>query len=127
MGQEGAIRYEEGKFQRDFSVARALRFMAEEGLGKPIAEADSQVQAMLKLLDENGLGDQIEIKNIVVFYNPRAELQVTAPPRPVANAKGLKKAIRKEQDAKFPRAVYRQLEELFDEVGDLTYEDDDDD
>jgi hypothetical protein len=123
LGQEGVIRYDGQKFQRDFSLGRALRFMAEEGMGKPFAEAEAQVQAMRKFLDENGIGEEVEIDNVVVFYNPKAEVVVSDPPRPVANPKGLKKAIRKQQDKKLSNSVYRQLEDLFDEVSDLTYED----
>ena len=114
MGQDGVIRFEGGKFHRNFSVLRLLRFMAEEGMGKPFAEADGQVAAVQKLLDEEGLGDQVEIRSVVLFHNPRAELQISAPPRPVTNTKGLKKAIRKVQDQKLPEDLYLQIGTLFD-------------
>jgi hypothetical protein len=116
MGQDGAIRYEGDKFRRDFSVMRLLRFMAEEGLGKPFAEADAQVAAMRKFLDGHGIGEEVEIQNVVVFYNPRAELSISAPPRPVANPKGLKKAIRKQPGEKLSGAQYQQLGELFSQT-----------
>ena len=115
MGQDGVIRYQEGKFQRDFSLGRVFRFMAEEGLGKPFDEAEAQVGAMQAYLDEHGLGDKVEIEDIVVFHNPRAELSISDPPRPVTTPKGLKKAIRRKQEKKLPGKLYRQLEELFDE------------
>jgi hypothetical protein len=116
MGQDGVIRYEGDKFRRDFSAGRLLRFMAEEGLGKPFAEADAQVAAVRKFLDEHGIGEEVEIQNVVVFYNPRAELSISAPPRPVANAKGLKKAIRKQPGEKLSSAQYKQLGEAFDQA-----------
>jgi hypothetical protein len=116
MGQDGVIRYDGTKFRRDFSIGRLFRFMAEEGLGKPFAEANAQVEALRKLLDEHGVGEEVEIQNIVVFYNPRAELVISDPPRPVANPKGLKKAIRKRQGVKLAGRQYQQLEELFDEA-----------
>jgi hypothetical protein len=116
MGQDGVIRYDGTKFRRDFSVGRLFRFMAEEGLGKPFAEANAQVDALRKLLDEHGIGEEVEIQNIVVFYNPRAELVISDPPRPVANPKGLKKAIRKRQGVKLAGKQYQQLEDLFDEA-----------
>jgi hypothetical protein len=119
LGQDGVIRYDGGKFRRDFSLGRALRFMAEEGLGKPFADADAQVQAMQELVDGAGLGDQVEIQNILVFYNPRAQLEVSDLPRPVVTAKGLKKVIRKYGGSKLPGEKYRQLEELLDETADL--------
>ncbi len=116
LGQDGVIRYEGDKFRRNFSVGRLFRFMAEEGLGKPFAEANDQVEALRKLLDEHGIGEEVEIENILVFYNPRAELVISDPPRPVANPKGLKKALRKAKGEKLPGGQYRQLQELFDEA-----------
>jgi hypothetical protein len=114
LGQDGVIRYDGNKFRRKFSVGRLFRFMAEEGLGKPFAEANAQVEALRKLLDEHGIGEEVEIENILVFYNPRAELIISDPPRPVANPKGLKKALRKAKGEKLPGGQYRQLRELFD-------------
>jgi hypothetical protein len=116
MGQDGVIRYDGNKFRRDFSAGRLFRFMAEEGLGKPFAEANAQVEALHKFLDEHGVGEEIEIENILVFFNPRAELVISDPPRPVANPKGLKKAIRKRGEAKLRGGQYQQLQELFDEA-----------
>jgi hypothetical protein len=116
MGQDGVIRYDGNRFRRNFSVGRLFRFMAEEGLGKPFAEANAQVEALRKLLDEHGIGEEVEIENILVFFNPRAELAISDPPRPVANPKGLKKAIRKAKVEKLPGGQYRQLQELFDEA-----------
>jgi hypothetical protein len=114
MGQDGVIRFDGGRFHRDFSLMRLLRFMAEEGMGKPFAEADSQVAALQELLDEEGLGGKVEIQNVIVFYNPRAELQVTDPPRLVTDTKGLKKAIRKVQGQDLPEDLYLQIGTLFD-------------
>jgi hypothetical protein len=50
----------------------------------------------------------------MVFFNPKAELSVQDPPVPIANIKGLKKAVRRNQDAKLPSELYRRIEEVFD-------------
>lgn len=115
MGQDGVIRYEGEKFRRDFSVGRLFRWMADEGLGKPFVEADAQGEAIQKFLETNDVTD-VQVNNVVVFYNPQAQLLVTDPPRPVTTTKGLKKTIRKQQEGKLPSKVYRQLQELFDEA-----------
>ena len=115
MGQDGVIRFEEGKFKRNFSVVRLLRFMAEEGLGRPLDEADSQVAALQEYLDDNDVGEGVEIQNILVFYNPRVELQISDPPRPVVLPKALKKALRKQQTGKLPTAQYQALQALFED------------
>ena len=121
MGQDGAIQYDGTKFRRDFSALRLLRFMAEEGLGKPFSEADSQVRAMQKLLDKEGAGEGVEIQNVVVFYNPRVQLSVSDPPRPVVTRKALKKALRRQRadgGSKLSGDQYRELRDLFDEMVD---------
>jgi hypothetical protein len=114
LGQEGNIHYGGTKFRRDFSLGRALRFMAEEGLGKPFSEGDSQVEALQEALAGHDGAEGVEIHNILVFYNPRAQLDVSHPPRPVVVPKGLKKAIRKQSSTKLPRDQYEELASLFE-------------
>jgi hypothetical protein len=119
MGQDGTIRYDGEKFRRAFSAIRLLRFMGEEGLGKPFAEADSQVRAMQELLDEHQAGEDVEIQSVLVFYNPRTQLEVSDPPRPIIIPKALKKTLRKQRgdDAtKLSGAQYRELRDLFDAI-----------
>jgi len=115
MGQDGVIRYDGAKFHRNFSLGRLVRFMAEEGLGKPFVEADSQVQALRAYLERHGLADEVEIENIVVFYSPRAQLSLSATPRPVVTPKELKKEIRRDRVKKLSGKLYGQLEDLFDQ------------
>ncbi len=117
LGQDGAIRFDGKKFRRDFSLARLLRFMAEEGLGNPLSEADAQVEALRKFLAAHDLED-VEIKNLLVFFSPQAQLEITDPPRPIVTPKGLKKALRK-QGGKLPGGLYQRLERLFDAEADL--------
>ncbi|MFN2166609.1 MAG: hypothetical protein ACK2U9_10170, partial [Anaerolineae bacterium] len=118
QGHDGAIRYDGLKFRRGFSAVRLLRFMAEEGMGKPFAEADAQVRELQKLLDEHGAGEDVEIQNVMVFYNPRVQLEVSDPPRPITVSKGLKKTLRKfsDEDTKLSGAQYRELRDLFDQI-----------
>lgn len=116
MGQDGAIQYEDGKFHRAFSLARLLRFMAEEGMGRPLSEADAQVAALESFLEEHDAGEGIEIQNAVIFHNPNAQLDVSDPPRPIVSPKMLKKAIRKQQDAKLTNEQYETLVTLFDQT-----------
>lgn len=117
LGHDGVIRYEGGKFQRKPSLARALRFMAEEGLGKPLAVADDQVRALEQWLAKSGGAERLEIQSVVVFYNPRVELTVTDPPRPVVVPKGLKRALRRQTEGEVPAAQIRALQERFEGRG----------
>jgi hypothetical protein len=117
MGQDGQISLEGEKFRRAFNPVRLLRFLAEEGMGKPFAEADAQVEALQEYLEQNDAGQEVEIQNALVFFNPKVQLSVSDPSRPVVLSKGLKKAIRKQQGQKLPPAKYAQLEALFEEGG----------
>jgi hypothetical protein len=114
MGQDGAIRYDGARFQRKFSPGRLVRFMAEEGMGRPFAEADMQVEDMQEFIRKNGIEDDVDIQNVLVFYSPRAELSISDPPRPVVNTKGLKKALRRQPGERLPPALYQKLQSLFD-------------
>lgn len=114
LGQDGLIRYERGKFHRNFSLGRVLRFMTEERLARPFALADDQVNAIRHFLELRGVEEAVEIQSVLVFYNPRAELTVTDPPRPVVTTKGLKKALRRQPESKLAPSLLEQLRGLFD-------------
>lgn len=114
LGTEGVIRYDGTRFRRDFSLGRLFRFMTDEQLGRPFAEADAQVQALQKFLDTHDLGQEVQIQNILVFFHPGAQLIVSDPPRPIVDPKGLKKAIRRQPGDKLSASVYQRLQELFD-------------
>jgi hypothetical protein len=114
MGHDGVIRYDGTRFRRNFSVARMMRFMAEEGLGKPFAESDAQVAALRKFLDENNAGQDIDIENLVVFYSPKAELILDDPAVPVTTPKGMKKQLRKQRGRELKGKQYDELLALFE-------------
>jgi hypothetical protein len=113
MGQDGVIRYVEGQFHRRFSPGRALRFLSEEGLGRPFAEGDSQVGSLRQFLLQHGIAG-VDIQNVIVFYHPRVQIEVTDPPRPVVVPKGIKRIVRSQPEGRLSPGIYRQLQELFE-------------
>ena len=113
MGQDGAIRYTEGKFRRGFSLGRIFRFLSEEGIGRPFAEGDSQVSGLRQFLLQRGM-EGVDIQNLIVFYHPRAQIEATDPPRPVVVPRRLKRAIRSQPQGRLSPSLYRQLQELFE-------------
>jgi hypothetical protein len=114
MGQDGVIRFAGNKFRRNFSLGRLFRLMADEGLGRPFAEGDSQVKALREYLEAHDAGEGVDIQNVLVFYNPRAQLDVSDPPRPVVEPKTLKKVLRRQREDKLPGSEYRELQDLFE-------------
>lgn len=113
MLQEGKIRYENGRWHRDFSAGRALRFMADEGLGRPFAVGDNEVLVMQQFLEKNEAAEGVEIENVLVFVHPKAQVDVQEPPRPALMPKDLKSAIRGSKHKLSPDR-YRRLLELFE-------------
>jgi len=113
MLQEGQIRYEDGKWRRDFSLGRAIRFLGDEGLGRPFALADNEVLAMQRFLEQHEVADGVEIENVLVFVHPKAQVDANEPPRPVIMPKDRKRAIRGGQNKLSPDR-YRRLQELFE-------------
>jgi len=113
MLQDGVIRYEDGKWHRNFSLGRVIRFLGEEGLGRPFALGDNEVQAMQRFLEQHEVADGVEIENVLVFVHPKAQVDAHDPPRPVLMPKDLKRAIRSDQKKLSPDR-YRRLQELFE-------------
>lgn len=114
LGHDGKIGFDGTRFRRGWSAARILRFMADEGLGRPLEELERQIAALHKYLDAHAATGDVEIQGAIVFYNPRAQLDVTDPPLPIVEPKGLKKAIRTQSDEGLPNRQYKELRDLFD-------------
>jgi hypothetical protein len=116
MGHDGTIRYDGNRFRRGWTPARLLRLMADEGLGRPLEELDREIAALRQLLEADESGQEVDIQGIIVFYNPRVQLEVTDPPLPIIDPKGLKKAIRRQGDEKLSNRQYNELQSILDQA-----------
>ncbi len=115
MGQDGTIRYDGTRFRRAWTPGRLLRLMADEGLGRPLEQVQREITAVQEFLASHEAGQGIDIEGIIVFYNPRVQLDIADPPLPIVEPKGIKKAIRK-QSEKLSNRQYKELQALFDEA-----------
>lgn len=116
LGHDGSIRYDGTRFRRGWTPARLLRLMADEGLGRPLEELDRQIASLQQLLEAHGSGPELDIQGIIVFYNPRVQLEVTDPPLPIIDPRGLKKAIRRQGDEKLSNRQYNELQSILDQA-----------
>jgi len=114
LGHDGKISYDGARFRRAWTPGRLLRLMADEGLGRPLEEVERQVAALQQFLHAQGAGEGLDVQGVIVFYNPRVQLEVTEPPLPIVEPKGLKKAIRKQGEEKLSQRQYNELQALFD-------------
>jgi hypothetical protein len=88
------------------------------GLGNPSADATRQTQQLRKLLDQSGL-DSVPAGAVIVFTNPKVQLQIEGCSATVTRLRDLKDVLRrmagKGQNVALPQARVREVHKAFDE------------
>jgi hypothetical protein len=101
--QRGTITYHKNRWrQRGGGFLQGyLRIFAQEGIGRPDLEIESDVDGMNKYFKRNLPDlDLPPIQSALVFFHPEIDLQVEDAPTPTLFAKKLKDFIRKEAKEK---------------------------
>ena len=93
--QEGEIAFEDGKWRHRQGWGRLLRWVGQEGLGKPDREVDLDIQTMQDWLQKQGDDQEVPVRGVVVFTSPKASLQLDNPPVDAVSAKQLTGWLRK--------------------------------
>lgn len=96
--QRGSITYNKNRWrQRGGGILQGyLRIFAQEGIGRPDLEIDSDVDGLSKYLKRHLPDfDLPPIQSALVFFHPEINLQVEDAPAPTLFAKKLKDFIRK--------------------------------
>ena len=115
--QTGKVTATGSQWRTPFSLGRALMMFSQEGLGNPTQEAQASASKLgdwikTKLPDSN-----VAVQPVIVFLDPRAQLDITDPVVPVLDAKGVKKWLRGGgRGDNLKQADYRALEALFDQT-----------
>jgi hypothetical protein len=113
--QTGQITATGSQWRSKFSLGRVLLAFAQEGLGNPTAEAQDQAGRLTSWIQQKSPEMPVNIQPVIIFIDERAQLNVTDPPVPVLDAKGLKKWLRGPgKTATLKSADYKSLETLFD-------------
>jgi Nuclease-related domain len=113
---EGQFTYLDGKWKQKMSIGRALRYIVEEKLGNPTAEAQTQVQSMENYLQEKLPGEtKVPVQALVVFSHPLASVKVDKSPLPVVQPEKLAKKV-PHPGSKLPPEVYQQAREALDRL-----------
>ena len=114
--QPGNITYEKNRFKQK-GVFFLSRFFAQEGIGRPEIEAESLQQDMDKFLKKTlSDGNLLAAQPVIVFLNPKANVQVSESPTPALYIDKLKDFVRrtaKEQPANM--VEIKKLEDLLPE------------
>ena len=113
--QRGTITYEKGRWRQKgggFLLAY-LKIFAQEGLGRPDVEIESDTESMKKFfIKELGEENVPPINAVLVFTDDRAELNIEDAPHPAMKIGELKEFLRKTaKSAPLPTPVYKRIQE----------------
>lgn len=112
--QTGKVTVNGSKWKSKLSVGRVLMMFASEGLGNPTSEAMDTAGKLTNWMRSKLPDASLTAQPVIVFIDPRAELEVTEPTVPVVDAKGLKKWLRGAGKGDNLKSVdYKALEDLF--------------
>jgi hypothetical protein len=115
--QTGQISNTGAQWRSKFSLGRALLVFSQEGLGNPSQEAQAAAGKLTDWVREKLPEVNVTAQPIVVFIDPRVQLELTDPAVPVLDPKGMKKWLRGAGKGETIKpADLRKLEALFDET-----------
>ncbi len=113
--QTGQITVNGSQWKSKFSVSRILMAFASEGLGNPSSEATDHANRLTNWITSKLPDFASAVQPVIIFTDPRAQLEVNQPTVPVLEPKGLKKWLRGPGKGDTLKATdLRALEELFD-------------
>ncbi len=115
---DGQVNANDGTWKQPFSVGRMFTVFAREGLGNPTRDAAAEVSRLQGWIQQNQPELVIEPKPVVVFTNPKVQLNLNHPGVTVAALGQLKDLVRKPANTKdkIPDATRKQLSRLFAEA-----------
>jgi len=93
--QEGQVLYQQGKWRNKQGWGRLLRWIGQEGLGKPELEVENEVQVLGEWLAERAADLKVPVRGVALFTNPKVELVLDNPPVPAMLPKQVKGWLRK--------------------------------
>jgi len=93
--QDGNIVYENGAWRHREKWGFLKRFAGQESIGKPEQQAWTEVEQVNKLLKKLPLNDEeIPVRPLILFINPRVQLSADECPVPALRAAKLKSWLR---------------------------------
>jgi hypothetical protein len=123
--QQGQILYQDGKWRNKQGWIRLLRWIGQEGIGKPDEEAAHQVQNLENWLQEQAPDLEVPVRAVVAFTHPQAELQLDNPPLPAMSADNVKNWLRRSGKLHpLPKETFERLSEVLDEAAGVDEQED---
>lgn len=118
---DGQIHASPKGWQMNLSILRFLRYFSSEQLGDPTKELETQKEKLRAFISESlGEAFQPPLDGLIVFTNPRAQVEITNVELPVvilnSGEDALKNALKKPKNTpQMKKEMYDALYELFEE------------
>ncbi len=117
--QRGTITYQKNRWKQSGGgiIQNYLKIFAQEGIGRPDMEIESDIEGVEKLLQKHlPEGTAIpDIQAALVFSNPDIDIKAEDPPYPTLPTKKLKDLIRQEAKGKpISPELYKQIQDVID-------------
>jgi len=114
--QKGKIAYQKNRWRNTGGgfFQGYMRLFGQEGLGRPEAELDSEVQAIKKFFGQNLDEQQVpEVQSALVFTSDSVEIEANDAPAPALKLKQLKDFLRQAaRNSALPQEKVRKLVEI---------------
>jgi hypothetical protein len=116
-GMGGKIRCFQDKWSRQLTIRRVLQLFTDEPLGNPSKEAEKDAEKLAKYIEEHAPQVSGEVRGVVIFTNPAAQLEITSAAVPILPLSRLKNYLRKAPGrAQMAPEALKTLTDLFDEA-----------
>jgi hypothetical protein len=118
---DGQIWANQNGWRMNISILRFLRWFTSEQLGDPTKDLETQKEKLRQFIaDRLGENFRAPLDGLIVFTNPRANVNITNADLPVvilnSSEDALKQALKKPKGtAQMPKEMYDALFELFEE------------
>lgn len=110
--QAGRISYENSRWHNPIGLRRLFTWMSEEGLGNPTREAKTEIERFDRFVVKELPESSIDAKALIVFIDPKADLDTSGSPTPAVHIKKLKNWIRRQPKGKLTQTAYTALSSL---------------
>ncbi len=111
--QEGLVFYQNGRWRNKQGWMRLLRWVGQEGVGRPEREVEAEVEVLRQWLHNQAPDLEVPVRGGVVFTNPRVALRLEDPPVPTMVPKKVKVWLRKSgKRPPLPQETQRRLREV---------------
>ncbi|NCP86605.1 MAG: hypothetical protein CO094_08030 [Anaerolineae bacterium CG_4_9_14_3_um_filter_57_17] len=114
--QRGTIVYEKNRYQQKGGglLLGYLKIFAQEGLGRPDLDVESEFAGLKKLFKKEFSEDLPPLNAALVFLDPRAEINAEGAPYPALKPDGLKDLLRKAAKTNpLPAETIQRVNRLF--------------